>query len=175
MNRLLLFLILFPTIVFSHEKNPSIFNVNLLEKNNKTKIRVVVQTNLESIISGYTHSHKSKDSKKRDYYKKLKKRSNEELKEEFMKQANKFQKNVYLKSQNKRIKLKIQKVIARDKKKQKSKIIFKTPTNEYKNLTVHWPKDYGPVIIRVKKDKKLLFTQYLKNGGSSKNFIIKNE
>ena len=157
-------------IAFSHELRPAIANLDLTSNKSEITFTLAIQLNLESIIAGieptHTDTDQSPSSKK---YEELRRYEAQRLEAEYDKIKQNFLDKIYLGTKDNKIKFAEHSVaikplgdvtIARD-----TEIVLKGAfVNDNNELQFNWDPFYGPIILRVNKDNKDLFTKYLKTG-----------
>lgn len=158
---------------FSHELKPAIANLELTSNNSIINFQLRIQINLETVIAGIEPDHdNTSQSKNSERYEKLRRLSPKYLLKEYNKINESLLNNIHFFYGNKEIQfkenfIKIDSIgdisLARE-----SEILLKGtfPANN-PLLKFYWNSSYGPIVLRVNKDKEELFTKYLKTGDTA--------
>lgn len=153
---------------YCHDLKPAIANLDLVSQNSKIDFNLKINLNLEAIIAGIEPNHNNTNqSDNSQKYNQLRNLSSKKLEEEFTKIKDSFQKKIFFFNNDKKIKFK--KISINIPEVGQISLIRDTEINFYgnfgskfNNLKFSWDTSYGPIILRVNKNKKEIITTYLK-------------
>lgn len=153
---------------FSHELKPAIANLELTSDNSRINFELKIKLNLESVIADIEPDHDNTDqSKNSEKYRELRILTAKHLLKEFSIIKELFLSNIYFFNGSERIEFKENSIKIHDagdvSLARESEVLLKgTFSNKNPFLKFYWNSSYGPIVLRVNKDREILFTKYLK-------------
>jgi len=179
--KIFIFILFFIKSSYAHELRPAIANLNIYEKDNIINANLSIQLNLEAIIAGIETKHSNtKESKKSEEYRGLRKMNPAILLNQFNSKIKNFGKKINLTSNNSNLDLTLISVvipkvgntdIIRD-----TIVTFDIQNIKEERFKFYWDKNLGSIILRINSiHNKPLYTELIEDGKKSKFFSIKNK